>query len=376
MLEADVEGLVVADEGGRLVGVVDQSSLLEIDAPSPLLLRQRVLRATHPEEVASALEDLPRLALRLLDASVEAVDVLDVLTTATDAATRRLTELAVADLGKPPVPWAWLTLGSAARREQTLATDQDNGIAFEGSGTEVDAYFEAFARLMNDSLARCGYARCRAAVMAENPGWRLSRQGWIELFESWLRMPTSRNVQLAMIGFDVRSEIGPLDMERDLEDVLETASRRQDFLDALARSAVANRPPLGFLRGLVVDRSGQHVGTLDVKTGGILPIVNLARLYALSVGSTTKRTVQRLRAAAAHGRVSTETAQELEEAFATLSRIRLEHQAAQVERGASPDNHVDPREVPPLERRQLKEAFRAIARAQHAVDARTATRIP
>jgi CBS domain-containing protein len=376
MLEADVEGLVVVDEGGRLVGVVDQSALLEIDSPSPLLLRQRVLRATHPEEVASALEDLPRLALRLLDASVEALDVLDVLTTATDAATRRLTELAVADLGKPPVPWAWLTLGSAARREQTLATDQDNGIAFEGSGTEVDAYFEAFARLMNDSLARCGYARCRAAVMAENPGWRLSRQGWIELFESWLRMPTSRNVQLAMIGFDVRSEIGPLDMERDLEDVLETASRRQDFLDALARSAVANRPPLGFLRGLVVDRSGQHVGTLDVKTGGILPIVNLARLYALSVGSTTKRTVQRLRAAAAHGRVSTETAQELEEAFATLSRIRLEHQAAQVERGASPDNHVDPREVPPLERRQLKEAFRAIARAQHAVDARTATRIP
>lgn len=376
MLEADVEELLVVDDGGRLVGVVDQSALLELDAPSPLLLRQRVLRATDVEEIALALEDLPRLALRLLDASVEALDVLAVLTTATDAGTRKLAELAVADLGSPPAPWAWLTLGSAARREQTLATDQDNGLAFDGDGPEVDEYFEALAKRMNDWLERCGYARCRAAVMAENPAWRLSRRGWTELYESWLRMPTSRNVQLAMIGFDVRAGIGPLAIEHDLENILETVQRREELLDALGRAAVADRPPLGFLRGLVVDRSGEHVGTLDVKSGGILPIVNLARLYALSVGSTTKRTPERLRAAAARGRISDETAQELTESFSTLSQIRLEHQVAQVERGVPPDNHIDPREVPPLERRQLKEAFRAIARAQKAIDTRTATRIP
>jgi CBS domain-containing protein len=118
------------------------------------------------------------------------------------------------------------------------------------------------------------------------------------------------------------------------------------------------------------------VGTLDVKTGGIVPLVDLARLYALSVGSSVKPTIDRLRAAAAHGGVAQDTAQELEDAFTTLCRVRLEHQAAQVERSASPDNHVDPDELPPSERRRLKDAFRAIARAQGALETRPATRIP
>jgi CBS domain-containing protein len=293
----------------------------------------------------------------------------------TDAATRRLTELAIVRLGEPPVPWAWLTLGSGARREQTLSTDQDNGLAFDGEGDGVDDYFRNLAETMNGWLARCGYAECRAGVMARSPGWRLSRSGWVELYESWLRLPTQRNVHLAMIGFDLRDGIGPLEVAADLDELVETIPRRRQFLDELARASLADRPPLGFLHGLVVERTGEHVGTLDVKTGGVIPIVNLARLYALSVGSTARRTTDRLRVAAARDRVSDETAQELEEAFVTVTRIRLEHQAAQVERGAAPDNHVDPRELPPLTRRQLKDAFGAVARAQKVVDGRVATRI-
>jgi CBS domain-containing protein len=376
MLDADVEHLVVVDGAGALVGVVNHDALLELDQRSPLVVRQDVLRAHDVESVARAVADLPLLALRLLDASVEALDVLDVLTTVSDAVTRRLAELALAELGPPPADWAWLTLGSAARREQTLATDQDNGLAYEGEGPEIESYFAGFADRVNTSLARCGYAECRAGVMARNPGWRLSRAGWTELYESWLRMPTIRNVQLAMIGFDLRPGVGPLHVEHDLEAIVKTLPRQPDFLDALARASVSGRPPLGFLRGLVVESSGEHAGTLDIKMGGVVPIVDLARLHALAVGSTARRTTDRLRAAAAHGRLAPDMAEELEEAFVIVTRVRLEHQAAQIERGAAPDNNVDPTELPPLARRQLKEAFRAIARAQKAVDTRIATRIP
>lgn len=376
MLDGDLEYLVVADDAGALVGVVGHAALLELDRTSPVLVRQQVLRAPDVEAVARAVADLPLLALALLDASVEALDVLDVLTTLTDAVTRRLAELALAELGPPPCDWAWLTLGSAARREQTLATDQDNGLAYETGGSEAEAYFSSFGERVNEWLARCGYAECRAGVMARNPGWRLTRAGWLELYESWLRMPTLRNAQLAMIGFDRRPGIGPLHVERDLEAVVKTLPERRDFLDALARASVGERPPLGFLRGFVVERSGEHAGTLDIKMGGVVPIVNLARLHALSVGSTARRTIDRLHAAVAQGRLPAETAEELEEAFVIVSRVRIEHQAAQVERGVPPDNNVDPAELPPLERRQLKDAFRAIARAQRAVDTRPATRIP
>jgi CBS domain-containing protein len=375
MLEEGAEQILVVDDG-VLVGVVDHAALLELEAPSPLTVRQQIERAADADAVARAVSDLPRVALRLLDASVEALDVLAVLATATDAVTRRLLELAIDGLGEPPSPWAWLSLGSEARREQTLATDQDNGLAYDGDGPEVDTYFAALAERMNATLARCGYAECRAGVMARNPGWRLSRQGWIELFETWLKAPTRHRVHIAMIGLDLRAVAGPLSIERDLDALLETAPQHPYFLERLARAAVESRPPTGFLREFVVDRAGEHVGTLDIKTGGVGPIVNLARLYALTAGSTARSTVDRLRAGVAHGSVPAERGTELEEAFAAVSRVRLEHQAAQVERGTTPDNHVDPRELPPLARRELKEAFRAIARAQKGIDTRTATRIP
>jgi CBS domain-containing protein len=167
-----------------------------------------------------------------------------------------------------------------------------------------------------------------------------------------------------------------LSIERDLDALLETAPRQQPFLERLTRAALELRPPTGFLREFVVERSGAHVGTLDIKMGGAGPIVNLARLHALSTGATVKSTVERLRAAAARGSIRDETAKELVDAFGTVARVRLEHQAAQVERSVQPDNHVDPRELAPLTRRQLKEAFKAIARAQRAVEVRAATRIP
>jgi CBS domain-containing protein len=376
MLDTGVEQLVVVDETGGLVGVVDQAALLDLDTPSPLIVRQRVQRAGDVDGVASAVADLPRIALRLLDASVEALDVLAVLATATDAVARRLVELAIDELGEPPAPWAWLSLGSEARREQTLATDQDNGIAYDGEGPAVEGYFEALAERMNVWLARCGYAECRAGVMARNPGWRLPRARWIELFETWFREPTRHHVHIAMIGLDLRAVAGPLPIERDLDALLETAPRHQPFLERLTRAAIELRPPTGFLREFVVERSGEHVGTLDIKAGGAGPIVNLARLHALSAGATVKPTVDRLRAAAARGSIPEETADELADAFATVARVRLEHQAAQVERNVQPDNHVDPRELAPFTRRQLKEAFRAIARAQRSVESRAATRIP
>lgn len=375
LLERDAEALVVVD-GDDLLGVVDQAHLLDLDAPSPFLVRGRVLVAETVDDVASVLADVPRLAARLLDASVEAVDVLDVLTAVTDAATRRLTELAVAELGSPPAPWAWLTLGSAARREQTLATDQDTGLAFAGVEEEVAPYFERFAERMTAWLARAGYAECRAGVMARNPGWRMPLKDWLELYESWLRLPTRRNVRLAMIGLDVRGGIGPLDVEPELDRLLAELPRFHTFLDELARAATVERPPLGFLRDFVVERSGRHVGTLDIKTGGVLPIVNLARYHAFTVGSSARRTTDRLRAAAARGALPVDTADELQDAFATVSRLRLEHQVTQIERGELPDNQLDPRELPPLVRRRLKEAFQAIARAQSAIVARPATRIP
>jgi CBS domain-containing protein len=375
MVAAGVDTVLV-EKDGIVVGVADHDAVLDPGVSSPLFVRREVERAADVSAVAAAVGELPRIAVRLLDASAAPQDVLATLSSMADAVTRRLTELAVASLGEPPTPWAWLALGSEARREQTLATDQDNALAHEEGDGEVDRYFETLAKHVNRWLAECGYAECRAGVMARNPGWRLSRRGWTELLETWLRPPSRRDVHMAMIGLDLREVTGPMRIEADLQAMLATAPSHPYFLERLGQAALESRPPLGFLRELVVERSGDHVGTLDLKRVGTSPIVSFARRAAFSVGSTATSTVDRLRAAGARGSVASETALELEEAFVTLCRVRLEHQAAQIERGEPPDNHVDPLELAPLARRQLKEAFRAVARAQRSLETRAATRIP
>ena len=141
------------------------------------------------------------------------------------------------------------------------------------------------------------------------------------------------------------------------------------LLRLLARFALSHRPPTGFLRGLVVEHSGEHRGRLDLKHGGALPIVDLARWAGMAAGVTTASTIERLRAAATVGTLPADDAHTLEDAFELIAALRLEHQVKQLRAGTAPDDYVDPAELSPLTRSHLKEAFRAVASIQRRVAA-------
>jgi CBS domain-containing protein len=156
---------------------------------------------------------------------------------------------------------------------------------------------------------------------------------------------------------------GSLDIEPAIEGIMRDAARRSGLVRRLAWAAVALRPT-GFFRDFVLGSEGARTGTLDVKHGGIVPITNLARTFAIDAGASTTRTIDRLRAAAAIGRIDADMAVGLEEGFRLLWRIRLEHQVRQCGNGAAPDDDVDPHVLGVLTRRSLKEAFRLISAAQ------------
>jgi CBS domain-containing protein len=174
---------------------------------------------------------------------------------------------------------------------------------------------------------------------------------------------------VAAIFFDYRRVAGQLEVERVLDETIRDARSRPEFLERMVRNALDARPPTGFFGDFVVEHSGTHAGKLDVKHGGIMPITDLARVHSIAAGLNAKRTLERLRAAAAAGRIDEETLAGLDEAFRLLWQARLEHQVASVRAGSPPDDFVDPTTLPPLRRRALKEAFRIIARAQKALKA-------
>jgi CBS domain-containing protein len=367
MFERGIHHFPVVDADDGLIGVVTDTDLMRLERYSPAALRSAIERAGDTAGVAAAGRDLPRVVSALVDAGADPVDVGHVVGVAIDALTNRLIDLAMHELGSPPVPWAWLALGSAARHEQALFTDQDHALAYLPEGAsqeEIDRYFAAFAAFVSDGLEAAGIPRCNGDAMASNPSMRRSLDGWLTAFRTWMDDPGMEGSILTSIVFDYRQVTGPMNVEGPLDGVIRTAPEHPIFLRHLARRALDKSPPTGFFRDLVVEAGGEHAGKLDVKHRGITLITNLARTYGVRAGSTERRTLGRLQAGAATGEIDRETHEGLAEAFRLLWRVRLEHQVSCVRLGAAPDDFVDPTSLGPVTRQALKQAFKIINGAQ------------
>ncbi len=367
MLERGIHHFPVVDPGGRLLGVVTDTDLMGLERRSPFALRSEIERAVDRDAVVTAARGLPAAVCALVGAGVDAVHVGHAVAVTVDALTRRLIELAVDGLGPPPAPWAWMALGSEARREQGLGTDQDHALAFdpgERPAEEIDAYFGALAEAVTAGLEACGIPRCRAGVVAAERALRRTLDEWVQAFQAWVSDPGPEAVRTTTIVFDYRRVAGPLEVDAVLDDIIRTTPRNLLFRRRLAHTALDLRPPTGFFRDLVVERGGAHRDTLDLKQGGVTIIVDLARSFSVGQGLTEKPTLARLESAVEHGWVDAETGTGLAEAFRLLLALRLDHQCRQIAEGRAPDSHLDPTTLGPLSRIALKEAFRTVARSQ------------
>ncbi len=363
MVEHGVHHFPVVDAGGRVLGVVTDTDLMGVGRETPFALKSALERAPDDDAVAAALRRLPEVVANLVEVGTDPVHVGHVVAFAIDAATRRLIQLAIAELGEPPGEWAWLALGSAARQEQALRTDQDHALAVRGRPEG----FAGLAERVVAGLEAGGIPRCNADVMASDPRLRLTLEDWVRRYEAWMAEggPTGSE-QLSIIA-DHRQVAGGLEAEPALDAVVARAPEHPAFLRQLARRALDERPPIGFVRDLRVEHRGEHAGTIDLKHRGIVIVSNLARAHALRAGVTAKRTLERLRGAEAAGAIDPETRADLEEAFRFLWEVRLRHQVEQHRAGLPPDDFVDPDALGPVARQGLKEALRVVHRAQRAL---------
>lgn len=360
MLESGLRHVPVVDGHRRILGVVSDADLAGLPFRSPLTLRSAIQSAVDDESVAAAGRELPTAVQAMVDTGVDAVDAARMVTLVVDAMVRRLIDLAIRRLGPPPVPWAWLSLGGAARCEQGIVTDQDHALAFDLAQApleEVDRYFLELSTRVTSGLEAAGIPRCKAKVVAEERSLRRPIEHWVVAFEDWMDEPRSAGGRQASVLFDYRRTAGPLEAEHTFARVISSAPQRPRFLRQLAKQALAARPPGRATAGR----------RIDVKSEGLTPIVNLARSYALESGVTEPRTLERLELSAASGRIDEQIRAGLSEAFRLLWRVRLERHAACVSEGQVPDDLVDPRTLGPLTRAELREAFRIVRHAQRAL---------
>jgi CBS domain-containing protein len=361
LLDAERRELCVEDAAGRIVGLLSVEDIAGGEH-SPFALRRAIARAADEDAVVDTMRGgLPRLLGSLLSAGLAPADICRALAVQSDTATIRLLGLAFDRRGSAPVAWAWLALGSVARRELTLASDQDNALAYDDAGDpDADAWFAAVATDVNAGLARCGLGEDAAEVLARNRRWRMSAGHWRAVFAECLEHPDRSHLVRAAVAFDFRHVAGALDVVAPLAAVVRDARRHPDFIGRLARTATDWKVPLGRRGRVVTDRDRR----IDLKVGGALPIANLGRLHAFAAGITVSGTVDRLVAAQETGHLDPDVATALREAFETVTRIRLERHAECLAAGRPADNRIDPEALPPLRRAALREALRAVADAQ------------
>jgi CBS domain-containing protein len=360
-------------DGPRLAGMITATDLTEQHSTSAVYLAGDIDKQTTVDGLVRISGKVKQLQQNLADADASAYSTGHIVTAITDALTIRLIHLAEVAYGPAPIDYVWVAAGSQARNEQTVKSDQDNCLILDDGYDQAvhGAYFKAFAKFVCDGLAACGYIHCPGDMMAMNDTWRQPRRVWAQYFHKWVNQPEPMALMLTCVFFDQRAIHGQAELLDSLRrDVLARTKGNSLFLAYMVSNALKHRPPLGLFGQISMIRSGENAHTIDLKHSGIVPIVDLARVYALAGGVAVANTHDRLAVAAQAGEVSAQSARDLRDALEFLGKLRIAHQARQTRQHQAPDNFLALDELSNLERSHLKDAFSVVQTLQEVLGQR------
>lgn len=351
----------------RLLGVVNLADIIKYESQSSLYLVNNIFNRQSASELQALLPDVRATFVSMVESDINADMIGRTMASIGRSFTQRLLELGEKQLGPPPVPYCFLALGSMAREEQLIVTDQDNALILADSFDPVlhDDYFRKLATIVSDGLAGCGYTYCKGAIMATNPRWRQPLQIWKQYFTRWIEQPNPETLLHSNIFFDLDGISGEIDFAEQLKELVAAkAAHNPQFLALMARNALNRTPPLGFFRTFVMETDGEQKNIINIKRRGTAPLTDLIRVHALASGTKEANSFDRLNAIAQTKLMPPESIERLRYALEFLSLARIRHQALDLQQEREPDNNIEPENVSAAERHGLKDAFQILNNAQ------------
>ncbi|MCB1851438.1 MAG: cyclic nucleotide-binding/CBS domain-containing protein [Gammaproteobacteria bacterium] len=359
--------------GEGIAGMITATDLTKHQTTSVVYMVSDIFKQDNIQHMREVADKIPDLLVNMAAAEASADSVGHVITSITDAITTRLLQLAEERLGAPPVRYVWVAAGSQARNEQTAKSDQDNCMIIDDTYDPKlhGDYFKELAKFVCDGLNACGYVYCPGEMMATTDKWRQPLRVWKEYFSNWITQPEPMSLMLTSVFFDMRRVYGSRNLFRDIADhALEMTRGNRIFLAFMSGNALSHQPPIGFFRNFVLIKGGEHNQTFDVKHNGIVPIVDLARVYSLAAGSKSVNTLDRLEVVAEGGEITSEGARDLKDALEFISYLRIQHQARLIKAGQPADNFMSPDHLSHFERNHLKDAFSVVRSMQNVLSQR------
>jgi CBS domain-containing protein len=368
MLKYNIHHLLVI-KNGQVGGIITNHDIMMLQGFSPVTIVRDIEMQQSIEGIIHTSKQITNLVGNLLQQGAKASNITRIITEINDRIVRKVIQFAEREFGPPPVSYCWIAIGSEGRKEQTFKTDQDNALIYADPVVEqedsVRKYFLEFTNYVKESLLKCGFPPCPGDIMASNPKWCQPLKVWKKYFSQWIFTPKGESINLSNIFFDFRGIYGDFSLEESLRDyLLNIVKDQRVFLGYLANLAVRNKPPLGFFKTFVVEKSGEHKDKLNLKIKGIAPIVDIIRLFSLEKGIREISTLERIEALKNKHGVVRDYADEIIYAFEFLMLLRMKHQYYQVIQGIMPDNFINPEKLSNLEKKLLKDTFQLISKLQ------------
>ena len=367
MLRYNVHHLPILKDK-KPIGVISMTDIVRYESQNSLLLVSSIFQQNSVEDLKAVSKQVKDCFVRMVSEDANAHMVGRAMSVIGSSFKQRLAELAEQELGPAPIPYCLLAMGSMARDEQLIVTDQDNALILDNSYEPAlhGEYFAQFAKFICDGLAECGYTYCTGDIMATNPEWRKTRSEWEECFANWIDDPTPERLLHSNIFFDLLGVHGRVKWAEQLSGfIVRRAKKNSRFLACMAYNAIRRTPPLGFFKDFVMEKDGRHRNSINLKRRGTAPMADLIRVHALAIGSRSQNSFERLDDINNAGILPKGRGMDLKDAMELIYMVRIRHQALDIENGEEPDNNIEPEEMSEFERRNLKAAFQIISNAQN-----------
>ena len=375
MIKVDKKYLAVTSKTNDIIGMISDKDLIAAQADSTNLL----IKTIKSTRKVSQLENMhSRMALMLLDPIRNGANpeyITRLITTISDAILDKVLEFSIAEMGDPPCKFAFMIMGSEGREEQTLVSDQDNGIDYEYIDDDKDKayaeeYFGKLSELVCSRLDAAGYKFCTGECMAKNPKWCQPLTNWKKYFHNWIYNGTPEDLLNSSIFFDFKGVWGELSLTDRLRSFLmASVEKRPGFLRYLTENAMYFKPPIGLFGKLVVETKGEHKDAFNIKSA-MQPIVDFARVYSLKHGIVQTNTLTRLFRLYTRHVLSNEQYIDLVQSYKYAMHLRFLRQiTAIVDEEKLPDNYINPNNLSYLDKAMLKELFKKTGQFQQKLKA-------
>jgi CBS domain-containing protein len=374
MVKNKVKHLVVVSEE-QLVGIVTLRDLIISRSSGALTIVNSIENQDTIEGLAKASREIDKVLQALVSEKANSQEILKIITEFFDRLTRKVIQVCEREMinegyGPPPVSYSWITMGSSGRLEQFVKTDQDNGIIYENVAEdkeeETARYFHILAEKAVEGLFKCGFAKCKGNVMASNPFWCRSFNGWREVIEDWIEHLDSENVRLMTIFLDFRHLYG----KKSLCDLLRNFVARRfqkesTVLLFLVKDDLNHRVPLNFFKQIITDKSREHRNKVNLKSAACVHMVDCLRVFSLREGIIHTNTFERLDALQKRSVFSIDDAEQFHSAYESLMMFRIQESLRQISQGQQPDNYITPDALSKKEKAILRESFLAADKLQN-----------